>query len=98
MFNRVVNTSLKVIKENSEKKLGHCIKSVRIRSLSGPYFPVFRLNMERYGISLRIQSECGKIRTKKTPNKDTFHAVADNCIIDKILGEYLFFASNIYMC
>ena len=23
----------------------------------------------------RIQSECGKIRTRKTPNKDTFHAV-----------------------
>ena len=24
---------------------------------------------------IRIQSECGKIRTKKTPNTDTFHAV-----------------------
>ena len=26
-------------------------------------------------VSLRIQSECGKIRTRKTPNTDTFHAV-----------------------
>ena len=26
-------------------------------------------------ISLRIQSECGKIRTWKTPNTDTFYAV-----------------------
>ena len=26
-------------------------------------------------ISLRIQSECGKIRTTKTPNIDNFHAV-----------------------
>ena len=24
---------------------------------------------------IRIQSECGKIRTRKTPNTDTFHAV-----------------------
>ena len=24
-------------------------------------------------LSLRIQSECGKIRTRKTPNTDTFH-------------------------
>ena len=38
---------------------------------SVPYFPAFRLNTER----LRIQSECGKIRTRKTPYFDTFHAV-----------------------
>ena len=25
----------------------HCLKSVRIRSYSGPYFPVFGLNTER---------------------------------------------------
>ena len=28
-----------------------------------------------HSVSLRIQSECGKIRTGKTPNTDTFHAV-----------------------
>ena len=33
--------------------------------LSGPYFPVFGLNTERYGVSLRIQSECWKIWTRK---------------------------------
>ena len=38
------------------------------------YFPVFRLNQERYSIS-RIQFEYGKIRTRKTPNRDTFRAV-----------------------
>ena len=38
----------------------HCVKSVRIRSYSGPHFPVFRLNTKRYGVSLRIQSKCGK--------------------------------------
>ena len=30
---------------------------------SDPYFPAFGLNMERYFVSLLIQSECGKIRT-----------------------------------
>ena len=31
--------------------------------------------MERYGVSPRIQSKCGKIQTIKTQNPDTFHAV-----------------------
>ena len=50
----------------------HCVKSVRIRSYSGPHFRAFGLNMERYGVSLRIQYECGKMRTRITPNKVTF--------------------------
>ena len=53
----------------------HCVKSVRIQNFTGQYFPKFRLNMETYSVSLRIQSEIGKIRTKKTPNTNTFHAV-----------------------
>ena len=32
--------------------------------ISGPYLPVLRLNKESYGVSLRIQSEYRKIRTK----------------------------------
>ena len=32
---------------------------------SGPYFPAFGLNTERYEVPLRIQFECGKIRTRK---------------------------------
>ena len=53
----------------------HYVKSVHIQSFSGPYFPEFGLNTERYGVSLCIQSKCGKIRTRKTPDMDTFHAV-----------------------
>ena len=30
----------------------HCVKCVRIRSYSGPHFPAFGLNSERYGVSL----------------------------------------------
>ena len=37
----------------------HCVKSVRMRSFSSPYFPAFWMNRERYGVSLRIQFECG---------------------------------------
>ena len=50
----------------------HCVKSVRIRTYSGPYFPTFRLNTERYSVCLRIQSGCGKMRTRMTSNTDTF--------------------------
>ena len=53
----------------------HFVKSVGIRSFSGPYFPAFGLNTERYSVSLHIQSKCGKIRTKKTPNTNTFYTV-----------------------
>ena len=53
----------------------HCVKSVGIRSYSGPHFPAFRLNTERYPVSLHIQSKCGKMGTRVTPNTDTFHAV-----------------------
>ena len=32
---------------------------------SGPYLTAFRLNTERYSVSVRIQFQCGKIRTRK---------------------------------
>ena len=53
----------------------HCAKSVRIRSYSGPNFSAFGLNTERYSVSLRVQSECGKMWIRITPNTDTFYAV-----------------------
>ena len=57
----------------------HCLRSVRIRSFSGPYFPAFGLNTKSYfilrscsSVSLSIQYECRKIRTRKSPDTDTF--------------------------
>ena len=50
-------------------------ESVRIRSYSGPHFPVFGLDTERYSVSLRKRSECRKMRTRINPNTDTFYAV-----------------------
>ena len=35
----------------------------------------FGLNTERYSVSRRIQYKCGKIRTRITPNMDTFYVV-----------------------
>ena len=53
---------------------------------SGPYFPAFGLNTERYEVSLRIQSACGKIRTRKTPYLDTFHTVSGlKCVHVRLL-------------
>ena len=53
----------------------HCVKSVRMGGFSGPHFPPFGLNTERYKVSFRIQSECQKMRTRITPNTDTFYAL-----------------------
>ena len=53
----------------------HCVKTVRIPSYSGPHFPAFGLNTERYSVSPRIQSECGRMRARITRNTDTFQAV-----------------------
>ena len=64
-----------ICKNHVNRSLWHCVKTVRIRSYSGPHFPTFGLNMERYGVSLCIQSKCGKIRTRTTPNTDTFYVV-----------------------
>ena len=53
----------------------HCVKSVPIRSCSGPYFPVFGLNLEICFVNLEIQSEYGKKQTTQIVNTDIFYAV-----------------------
>ena len=51
------------------------MKCVRIQNFSGLYFPAFRLSTKRDSVSLRIQFECGKMQTRKTPDTDTFYTV-----------------------
>ena len=70
-----MSTFRKFLRTYYEMNDPHCVKSVRIRSYFGPYFPAFGLYSERYGVSLRIQSDCGKMPTRITPNTDTFYAV-----------------------
>ena len=62
----------------------HCLKSIRIRSYSGPYFLAFGLNTERYTVSLHIQSESRKIRTRIISNTDTFYAVVYHTFVSGI--------------
>ena len=61
-----------------------CVKSARIWSYSGPYFPAFGLNTERHEVSIGILSVCGKIWTTATPKTDTSHAV----FVIRSINEY----------
>ena len=56
----------------------HCVEDGRNWSFSGRHLPAsdwIRSNAERYFVSLRILCECGKLRTRKTLNTDTFYTV-----------------------
>ena len=86
----VTNAPLSNATENSEL---YCVKSVRIRSFSGPYFLAFGLNTERYSVSLRIQFECKKIRTRKILNTDTFYRVLLFIMIKKYIEFILLLLS-----
>ena len=79
------------------KKTLHCLKRVRIRSYYDQYFPAFGLNTERYGVSLRIQSKCGKIRTRVSPNTDTFYTALNSKVRFAAQLKRVFFTTlNIY--
>ena len=58
----------------------HAVKSVQIRNFFWSVFFGIRTNTERYGISLGIQSECGKIRTRE-------NSVFGQWIIPKLCGN-----------
>ena len=74
----VGNSCNTVLLVENEKKNVSLRENCPYSEFPCPYFPAFGLNTERYSVSLRIQSECGKIQTSKTPNTGTFEAV---CII-----------------
>ena len=63
----------------------YCVKSDRIRRFPLPYFVACRLNTEICWVNLYIQSKCGKIRTRKTPNMDIFYTVMVKLVTLKIL-------------
>ena len=60
----------------------HYVKSVRIPSYSDPHFSAFRLNTMGYGVT---QSKCGKMRTRITPNTETFSAVTIRHLLKYII-------------
>ena len=71
MRDKIIDDCLPALKFIPDWFATHCIKNARIRSYSGPNFPGFGLNPEKYSVSLRILSECRKISTRITPNMDT---------------------------
>ena len=53
-----------------------CTPTLREKCLYSEFFwSVFPHIRTEYGKIRRIQSECGKIRSRKTPNTDTFHTI-----------------------
>ena len=75
-------------------------KAIQRRSLrkkcpySELFWSVFSRIWTEYEASLRIQCECGKIRTRITPNTDTFHAV-DLLRIDSVTANLIREFSNV---
>ena len=67
----------------------HCVKKVRIRNFSGPYFPTFGLNTESNYASLRVQSQCREKQTWKFTNTDTFHVVRGRIRREAVLKAVL---------
>ena len=64
-----INDLIAFLEKSSKTCLkGHFVKSFRIRSYSGPYFPVFILSV--------FSPNVRKIRTRIAPNVDTFYAVS----------------------
>ena len=65
----------------------HCVKSVRIWSLSSSYFPASGLNIKRYQVFLRIQSECWKYG----PEKLRIRTIFAQCILNdlKLLNGWI---------
>ena len=72
----------------------YCVKSVQIRSFfSGPYFPKFGLNTERYRASLRIPSKYGKTRARKN---SVFGHFSHSVIIRKIVKRTFKFLEQVF--
>ena len=59
----------------NHQRIKHCVKSVHIRSYSGPHFPAFGLNKERYSVGIR-------------ENADSFYAATvGNCFNKNCLSQ-----------
>ena len=51
---------------------------------SDPHFLAFGLNTEIYSLNIRNQSECWKMRTRKSPNTDSFYPASDYSFHDNV--------------
>ena len=62
-------------------RFNHCLKSIRVRSFAGPYFPAFGLNNERYSVIISwlcyffISLYISKVESYSTPTTLFYHCV-----------------------
>ena len=58
-----------------------------------PHFPAFGLNTGRYSVSLRIQSECGKVRKNTDQNNSEYghflRSVSSQKVLSQMFGRVL---------
>ena len=73
----------------------HCVKCVRIPRFPCPHFCTFWRNIEIYRVHIRIQSECGKVRTRKSANEETFYTVHMNKHVCRVHTWVLYICINI---
>ena len=65
---------------------------------SGPFFPVFGLNAENYGVNLRIQCEYRKTRTRKNSVFGHFSRSVYNPIFHLISPHFIFATTSCFRC
>ena len=79
MFDRILNMTLLVAQPNKVSVALFSKTVFKVWKTGYGFFQKYicdtKHHTERYFVYLRIQSECGKIRTRKTPNTNTYHAV-----------------------
>ena len=70
----------------------HGVKSVRIRSYAGPHFSRIQTEygdiLRIFPYSVRIRENAGKMRTRTTPNMETFYAVSVSWVQSVWLSNY----------
>ena len=66
----------------------YCVKSVRIRSYSGPHFSRIFLHSPYLSVFSPKRENAGKIRDRITPTTDTFCAVIVMCVEDTLKNPW----------
>ena len=66
---------MQVITKTDLSENSHCVKVSKYGVFSGPYFPAFGLNTDRYAYLSVFSPNAGKYRPDQIPCLDTFHAV-----------------------
>ena len=89
------NTRKKFAASSNEYNASLSEKCPNTEWFSGPYFAAVGINTERCRVSFLFQFKCGKIRTRKTPYLDTFHAAHLKTAESSNFGHAIHFGKQI---